>query len=83
MVDPDTLSEDRWKKLVELHGGKFYEYVTKSVTHLVTNPKAKKESSGKIFTAIQKGVLILSEDWLYACLQSGTKADERPHILKL
>ena len=74
-------TEEEWRSIIEYNNGRVYEYVTKSVTHVVTTPLEVQRSSTKVQGAIQKGVPVVGESWLKSCLQAGHYVDEEPFML--
>jgi len=71
------------KKLVQLHGGSVFEYVTKSVTHVIcgADREAVQASASKIQSAASKQVPAVSEKLIFDSINAGRVLSEKNYLV--
>jgi len=76
-----TKSTFELSKLIRNNGGEFSAIGSIKTTHLLTTVDEVNAKSTKIMNAIKNKQYIVSESFLYACINSGHKVDEVPFFL--
>ncbi|EKX44421.1 hypothetical protein GUITHDRAFT_109542 [Guillardia theta CCMP2712] len=80
-----TRPQQTLKELVELGSGSCAQSVTQKVTHVITTQAAldSEKRAAALATAIGKGLPLVKEDFLSACIEKGKLVDMNEYVLRV